>query len=164
MESLGNKDYLKTLPAMKWKGVAKLMADECYPPCHQDRDKYFGQEFDQYPSRIQLDQIEDSDIRASTYFLGEVADHCERIKAYAKFLEVLTAHPEDRYARFLFDIWEKHSIVSILADEQRDIGNLENEQEMKEEAKSTAELFDITVKLPELYQILNHNEEESEIS
>ncbi len=163
MESVGNKDYLKTLPDMGWEGIAKAMVDERSPPCQQDRLKYLGRELDEAPSRIQLDQIEDEDIRHHTYFLGEVADHCERIKASAKFLENLNASPDDRYAGLLFSFWYEHSVVSQLAAEQKEAGNHDNEQAMREIAKSTEELFDITVKIPELFEILNHKEEESEI-
>jgi len=123
METIGNKDYLKKLPSMKWKGIAKLMAGECSPPCHQDREKYLGEEFDEAPSRIQLDKVEDSDIRASTYFLGEVTDHCKRIKVMAKFLEVLNAERDDEYAGLLFSFWVKHSVVSQLAKDRQEAGD-----------------------------------------
>ena len=163
MKDAGNSGYLDKLPLMKWRGIAKAMIDERSPPCHQDRDSYLGRESVQYPRRIQLDQIEDNEIRFSTYHLGEVVDHCERIKAVAKFCEVLEASPDDKYANLLFNIWEKQSIVSILADEQKEVGNQDREQSMREIAEATEELFDIAVKIRELYKILNKSEEKAEI-
>jgi hypothetical protein len=43
------------------------------------------------------------------------------------------------------------------------MGNHDNEQAMREEAESSERLFEITAKNPEIFEILNHKEEESEI-
>jgi len=86
MEKCGNKDYLQKLPSLGWAGIAEAMADEQWPATHEERKELLDQRGDEIPSRIQIDQIEDEDIRFHTYFLGEVVEHCHRIKAMAKFL------------------------------------------------------------------------------
>jgi hypothetical protein len=57
---------------MGWDGIADAMADECWPATHEERKTFLEQNWDEIPSQVQTDQIEDEDIRASTYFLGEV--------------------------------------------------------------------------------------------
>ncbi len=98
MKGRGNEDYLKTLPTMGWDGIAEAMADECWPASHKERKAFLEQDWDEIPSRVQIDKIDDGDIRASTYFLGEVVEQCQRIKAHAKFNEVLGS-PQRTYSQ-----------------------------------------------------------------
>ena len=130
MKDAENEDYLKTLPSMTWKGVAKMMSDECWPATHKEREDFLGQNWDEIPSRLQIDQIEDSDIRSRTYFLGEVVEQCHRIKAHAKFLEILGSPPKDLFANQLFRIWTMHTYFSQFANEQFDSGDDEKGLEM----------------------------------
>ncbi len=149
MEECGNKDYLKILPSIGWDGIAKSMAGECWPPSDEERKNLLDQEHDEAPSRIQINQIEDEDIRFHTYFLGEVTDHCKRIKAMAKFYEVLGSHPEDAFANLLCRLWVNQDICIQLANEQQEAGNEEICNDLLQVANAAQEVFDVFAKDPE---------------
>ncbi len=160
METIGNKDYLKKPPSMKWKGVAKLMSDECWPATYKEREDFLGQNWDEIPSRLQIDQIEDSDIRSRTYFLGEVIEQCQRIKAHAKFNEILGSHPRDPFANLLYGIWTMHSFCTQFSKEQFDTGNDEKGQEMLQLAEVMGEFFELLTKDSEIPEGLPSNKGE----
>ena len=100
MEERGNNDYLTKPIFINWNNINESMADECWPANHQDRKKLLKQNWDEMPSRILIDQIEDKDIAGRVYFLNEVVEHCHRIKALAKFIEVLNANGNRKFPMF----------------------------------------------------------------
>ena len=163
MESIGNRDYLKTLPTMGWTGIAKEMAEECWPASHEERKVFLDQSWEEIPSQIQIDKIDDQDIRASTFFLGEVVEHCHRIKSQAKFNEVLGSHPRDPFANQLYRIWTMHSFFTQFTEEQLASGNNEVGNSMLQLAKATEGIFDLFAKDPEMSDKLDLNKEKSEI-
>ena len=150
MEEVGNKDYLKKLPSTGWDGIAEAMANECWPADYEDREKYLGQNWEEVPSRILIDQIEDKDIRCSTYFLGEVVEQCHRIKAIAKFFEFLGANPDDPFAGMLFGFWVKYSVLFQLATEQLEAGGQKKAESLREVAEATAEVVGLFCEDPEI--------------
>jgi len=148
MEKIGNKNYYKELPSIGWNGVSSAMQDECSPPCSQERKKYLDQNWNEIPTRLQLEKIEDTDIRIHTYFLGEVVEHTQRIRSIAKFLEVLNASPDDGFCNFLYNYWVKHNVCTQLANEQLEMGNEEKAAKMKVNANVMGKVFDIFAESP----------------
>ena len=160
MGKIGNKNYYKELPSIGWDGVSSAMQDECSPPCSQERKKYLDQNWDEIPTRLQLENIEDTDIRSHTYFLGEVVEHTQRIKSIAKFLEVLNASPDDRFCDLLYTYWVKHNVCTQLANEQLEIGNEKKAATMKVSANVMAKVFGILAESPGLPEKFPLNDEE----
>jgi len=142
MEQFGNKAYLKNLPFIRWDCISKDMADECWPATHQDRQKHLNQNFDEIPSYIQIQRIEDDEIRSRTYFLGEVVDHYHRIKSMAKFYEIFCSSPKDQIANMFLGLWIKHNVGSQLANEQLESGNQQESDSMLLLADTARNYFD----------------------
>ena len=148
MEKIGNMDYFDVLPSLGWVGIAAQMSEECSPADGQDRKRFLDQDWSEVPSRVRIDRIEDKVIMSGTYFLGRVVEHCYRIKSWAKFLEILGASPEDWFANYLYRFWERHNILSQLADEQEEVGNMEKADRLRVGAAFTLVFFDKIAKNP----------------
>jgi len=84
----------------------------------EDRKKSLKQNFDETPTAIQLAKIKDFDIRGSTYFLSGVVEHAQRIKAIAKFLEVLGSSPNNPHVNMLYGFWVLHEKYQQFSEEQ----------------------------------------------
>ena len=149
MEKCGNKDYLMKPLTINWNNINEAMADECYPANCRNRETILEQNRDEAPSRILIDQIEDKDIRGRVYFLNEFVEHCHRIKASAKFFEVLNADPEDSFSYLLFKLWSANNVYLQLAREQLEAGNQEKAKDLQQVAEAAGKVFDILIKDPE---------------
>ena len=71
--------------------------------------------FHEIPSRLKINKIQDEDIRFKTYFLNEVAEQAERIKATAVFCEEIKPNDDNKQAGFILYLWERQSILTQLA-------------------------------------------------
>lgn len=119
LRKTGTPDYRdRLLDKGGWSWLIEQMRDENYPPTHQDRKKLLDQDWDEIPSRLKLETIEDFDIRASTYFLGEVVEQTQRISAITRFREILGANPDDPLTSQLFHCWERHCVYKQFAEER----------------------------------------------
>jgi|GEM_PF-5155489 len=148
MKKIGNKDYLETLPIMGWDGINEAMADERSPISDKDRKTYLDQGWNETPFAIQVKKIEDEDIRNKTYCLDIYVEQCKRIKCVAKWLEMLGTSPDEPFAGFLYNFWAWHSVLSQLAQEQRDAGHDEMADGLQSAAKATAVVIDMFAKDP----------------
>lgn len=156
MKLIGNEEYVSKLSLMGWDGLDKELKDVKYPPSSQERENYLEQKWDEIPRRIEIDKIDDKDIAFHTYMLGEVADHCERIKSMVRFYEVLNAHPDDRYATFLYRLWTYSSMLSQLIDEQDKLDKTEHIDSLMQCVDAATKVFDIFADNPEeMYEMFN---------
>ena len=129
-------------------GILEIMKDERNPPCSQERQDILNQSWDEVPSRIRIDTIEDKDIRSQTYFLNEVAEHRDRIKAIAVFCEALCINRDNKHAGLVFRFWTQYSVYHLLAEEQKGVSE-EVHISMCEMAQAMKEVIDIFAKSSE---------------
>ena len=118
---LSESEVWEKLQRLGEVGIAEVMKDERSPACSQDRQKYLEQSWEEIPSRLQIEQIEDKDVQIQTYFLNEVAEHRDRIKAVTVFCEAIRPSKGDLIANMIFHFWEDQYIFTQLAEEQKGI-------------------------------------------
>ena len=123
-------------------GILEIMKDERHPPSSQERQDILNQSWEEIPSRIRIDTIEDKDIGCQTYFLNEVAEHRDRIKAIAVFCEALCINRDNKHAGLVFRFWTQYSVYHLLAEEQKGVSE-EVHKLMCEMAQAMKEVIDI---------------------
>ena len=131
---LSESEVWEKLQRLGEVGIAEVMKDERSPACSQDRQKYLEQSWDEIPSQLQIDQIEDKDIQIQTYFLNELAEHRDRIKAVTVFCEAIRPSKDNVVANLIYHFWEEQYIYTQLGEEQKGI-NEEESIRMKERAE-----------------------------
>ena len=70
-------------------GIKVSLSSELFPPCHQEREEILGIKYNEAVAYKRIKSIEDFDISAALYFYNELADHTQRLRAMAKFMELL---------------------------------------------------------------------------
>lgn len=121
VSNVSDHDLRVELAELGGDGIAKVMENEHWPATHQDRKKHLQQSWDEIPSRIRIDKIQDEDIRHQTYFLNEVAEHRDRIRAMAVFSEAVGSRLDHKLVYLIFHFWAECKICSQLAQEQQTI-------------------------------------------
>lgn len=89
LEKLGNKDYLKNLFFLGAEGLIRAMADEYSPATYQDRQQLLKQNWNEIPSYLRIQQIEDKDIRNRTFFWGKWLNIAPESKPWSSSLKYL---------------------------------------------------------------------------
>jgi len=99
------------------QGVIDLMDGIAWTPTWEDRKKYLNQSWNEIPSQIRIDKIQDKDIGFQVHMLNEVVEHTARIHAMSVFRLGLDAGEKDPYACVVFHYWEEGSVCRQLAAE-----------------------------------------------
>lgn len=103
-----------------WKAVLKVMQDCCYPPVHEERERFLNISWEQEPSRIKLEEISDKDIRYKAYFLNSTIEHTQRLRAMAMFVEGIGSLKG--LGAILFRLWSHNSSLHIIYSEAVQMG------------------------------------------
>lgn len=113
-----------------WKAVLKVMQNCTYPPEHGDRERYLKINRDQELNHAKLEGINDSSIRTATYFLNEMVEHTQRIRAMATFIEQV-GPLEGREGTF-FQLWAYISKLQIIFAEAVQMGKVQEAESIQQ--------------------------------
>jgi len=143
IEVVSEDKVIENLAKLGWEDIAEIMKNERYPACCQDRTELLDQQWDEIPPRIRIEQIEDKDIRCQTYFLNEVAEQRDRIRAMAVFFETIgVSHNSRSSSTIIFNLWTRRSIYLQLSNELVGL-NEEESNSMRSLAEAMEEVIDI---------------------
>lgn len=130
-EKTGLMDHHPGLCKGGWKEVLSVMGDCRFPPYDEERNRFLNLGHDQSLHYIKLQEIEDFDIRAMTYFLNRTIEQTQRLHAMAMFCKRL-GHLRGRGN--IFGGWARRSAIGILKQEAEEMG-------MKAEAKTIGQIL-----------------------
>jgi len=139
---LSDDEVIAKLQKLGGEGIAEIMKNECYPPTWQNREKHLQQTWEEIPSKLKIDRIQDKDIGFKTHMLNEIVEHTARIRAGTVFCEAIGTKKGNKCAGLIFHFWVEHSVLTQLAEEQKYVDE-ETSLSLRQYAESIKSLLNV---------------------
>jgi len=124
-----------------WKAVLDIMADCSCPPDDDEREKHLMLSKDKFLHNVKLAEIRDGLVRGMAGYLTGIAEHTQRMRSMAMFVERIgTLHGK---WGGVFDYWAYRASLVIIQDEAKQMG-------MKERGKVLGRVINASDKIADI--------------